>query len=288
MRIDILTLFPEVCRAPLNESMMKRAQESGALELRIHNLRDWTTDKHHIVDDAPFGGGPGMVMKPEPIFAAVESLRGEAENNVSSNVLDDAAEGTDVLPGGASRMANFQANASHHHLRALRRNRSSRESSIWSTRKFRSAITCSPTARSPPWFLSMRSCDCCRACSVTNNRPRTTVSAADCWKVRNTRGRLNSADGKCRTFCCPEITQRSQRGGKSRRCNEPGRPGRICCLGSARVSRVGFGVSPKQAFEKSANARRVRQRARRARYPETLPRITQELIPPKPNELLST
>jgi tRNA (guanine37-N1)-methyltransferase len=77
MKVDILTLFPEVCRAPLNESMMKRAQESGALELRIHNLRDWTTDKHHVVDDAPFGGGPGMVMKPEPIFAAVESLRNE-------------------------------------------------------------------------------------------------------------------------------------------------------------------------------------------------------------------
>lgn len=75
MRIDILTLFPEICRAPLDESMMKRAQSSGALDLRIHNLRDWTTDKHRIVDDAPFGGGPGMVMKPEPIFAAVESLR---------------------------------------------------------------------------------------------------------------------------------------------------------------------------------------------------------------------
>jgi tRNA (guanine37-N1)-methyltransferase len=75
MRIDILTLFPEICRAPLNESMMKRAQECGALELRIHNLRDWTTDKHHVVDDAPFGGGQGMVMKPEPIFAAVEELK---------------------------------------------------------------------------------------------------------------------------------------------------------------------------------------------------------------------
>ncbi|HKP03702.1 MAG TPA: tRNA (guanosine(37)-N1)-methyltransferase TrmD [Chthoniobacterales bacterium] len=75
MRIDILTLFPEICRAPLNESMMKRAQECGALELHIHNLRDWTTDKHHVVDDAPFGGGQGMVMKPEPIFAAVEDLK---------------------------------------------------------------------------------------------------------------------------------------------------------------------------------------------------------------------
>jgi tRNA (guanine37-N1)-methyltransferase len=75
MKIDILTLFPEICRAPLSESMMKRAQENKILELGIHNLRNWTTDKHHVVDDAPFGGGQGMVMKPEPIFAAVESLR---------------------------------------------------------------------------------------------------------------------------------------------------------------------------------------------------------------------
>jgi len=77
MKIDILTLFPEICRAPLNESIMKRAQENGIIDLRIHNLRDWTKDKHHIVDDAPFGGGQGMVMKPEPIFAAVEKLRGQ-------------------------------------------------------------------------------------------------------------------------------------------------------------------------------------------------------------------
>jgi tRNA (guanine37-N1)-methyltransferase len=75
MRIDIVTLFPEICRAPLGESMMKRAQEKRIVDLHIHNLRDWTTDKHHLVDDAPFGGGQGMVMKPEPIFAAVEDLK---------------------------------------------------------------------------------------------------------------------------------------------------------------------------------------------------------------------
>jgi tRNA (guanine37-N1)-methyltransferase len=79
MKIDIVTLFPEICRAPLSESIMKRAQEKGILELHIHNLRDWTTDKHHVVDDATFGGGQGMVMKPEPIFAAVESLREKPE-----------------------------------------------------------------------------------------------------------------------------------------------------------------------------------------------------------------
>ena len=89
MRIDIITLFPETCRAPLNESMMKRAQESGALDLHIHNLRAWTSDKHHVVDDAPFGGGQGMVMKPEPIFAAVEDLRNQTSNikNQTSKVI---------------------------------------------------------------------------------------------------------------------------------------------------------------------------------------------------------
>jgi tRNA (guanine37-N1)-methyltransferase len=79
MKIDILTLFPEICRAPLSESIMKRAQENKVVDLRIHNLRDWTKDKHRIVDDAPFGGGQGMVMKPEPIFAAVEELGGQVD-----------------------------------------------------------------------------------------------------------------------------------------------------------------------------------------------------------------
>ena len=83
MRIDIVTLFPEICRAPLNESMMKRAQEKRIVDVQIHNLRDWTTDKHHIVDDAPFGGGQGMVMKPEPIFAAVEDLKRQTLNSES-------------------------------------------------------------------------------------------------------------------------------------------------------------------------------------------------------------
>jgi tRNA (guanine37-N1)-methyltransferase len=82
VRVDIITLFPELCRIPLGESMMGRAQETRVLDLHIHNLRDWTSDRHHIVDDAPFGGGPGMVMKPEPIFAAVESLHTEASTVV--------------------------------------------------------------------------------------------------------------------------------------------------------------------------------------------------------------
>ncbi len=92
MRIDLITLFPEICRAPLSESMMKRAQETRVLDLHIHNLRDWTSDKHHVVDDAPFGGGQGMVMKPEPIFAAVEELRGESRTTPNTEHRTSNAE----------------------------------------------------------------------------------------------------------------------------------------------------------------------------------------------------
>jgi tRNA (guanine37-N1)-methyltransferase len=74
MKIDVLTLFPAMFAGPLDESIVKRARESGALELKIHNLRDYTHDRHKTVDDKPFGGGPGMLLKPEPIFEAVENL----------------------------------------------------------------------------------------------------------------------------------------------------------------------------------------------------------------------
>lgn len=76
MKIDVLTLFPDMFAGPLDESIIRRARERGLLDLRLHNLRDWTHDRHRTVDDRPFGGGPGMLLKPEPIFEAVESLRG--------------------------------------------------------------------------------------------------------------------------------------------------------------------------------------------------------------------
>jgi tRNA (guanine37-N1)-methyltransferase len=78
MKIDVLTLFPAMFAGPLDESIIKRARKNGLLDLKVHDLRDWTHDRHRTVDDRPFGGGPGMLMKPEPIFEAVESLRREA------------------------------------------------------------------------------------------------------------------------------------------------------------------------------------------------------------------
>src|ERR1700745_3071993 len=74
MKIDVLTLFPAMFAGPLDESIIKRAREAGRLDLTIHNLRDYAHDRHRTVDDRPFGGGPGMLLKPEPIFEAVQQL----------------------------------------------------------------------------------------------------------------------------------------------------------------------------------------------------------------------
>ncbi len=77
MKIQVLTLFPGMFAGPLDESIIKRAREAGLLDLQVHNLRDYAHDRHRTVDDRPFGGGPGMLLKPEPIFEAVEKLAGE-------------------------------------------------------------------------------------------------------------------------------------------------------------------------------------------------------------------
>ena len=80
MHFDIFTLFPAMFHSPLRESILKRAQEDGLLSVALYDIRDYTTDKHHVTDDTPYGGGGGMVMKPEPIFAAVETVsKGEVD-----------------------------------------------------------------------------------------------------------------------------------------------------------------------------------------------------------------
>jgi tRNA (guanine37-N1)-methyltransferase len=78
MRIDVLTLFPEILAGYLTQSLLKLAIERGLVEIHLHNIRDWATGKHKSVDDRPFGGGPGMVIMPEPVYACVETVRQEA------------------------------------------------------------------------------------------------------------------------------------------------------------------------------------------------------------------
>ena len=78
LRFDIITIFPEFFREVIDCGILRRARNAGLVEITAHDLRQWTTDKHHVVDDRPFGGGDGMILKPEPIFAAVEALTGAA------------------------------------------------------------------------------------------------------------------------------------------------------------------------------------------------------------------
>ena len=80
MKCDVLTLFPDIFTSYLNESIMKRAGEKGLLEVKLHNIRDFTSDAHRTVDDYPFGGGAGMVFKPEPLFKAMDFLREDGEH----------------------------------------------------------------------------------------------------------------------------------------------------------------------------------------------------------------
>ena len=77
MKIDILTLFPEIALAPLSDSIIQRARDAGLVEIHGHNLRDWSEDKHRRVDDSPCGGGPGMVLQPGPLHAAITALKKE-------------------------------------------------------------------------------------------------------------------------------------------------------------------------------------------------------------------
>jgi len=76
LNIDIITIFPDYFREIVDHGILRRARAAGLVDFKAHDLRNWTSDKHHVVDDRPFGGGDGMVLKPEPIFAAVETLTG--------------------------------------------------------------------------------------------------------------------------------------------------------------------------------------------------------------------
>ena len=103
MKVDVLTLFPEMFAGPLDVSIVQRARKAGLLELAVHNLRDWTHDRHKTVDDSPFGGGPGMVLKAEPLFEAIESLTRE-----ETRVILMAPDGERFDQAMARELAGFK------------------------------------------------------------------------------------------------------------------------------------------------------------------------------------
>ena len=105
MKIDFVTIFPKMVEAPLAEGIVGRAIARGLLDVRVHDLRDSTTDRHRVVDDVPFGGGPGMVLKPEPLFRSVERIR--AERGEPSAVILTSPDGRRLSHSIAERLSRL-------------------------------------------------------------------------------------------------------------------------------------------------------------------------------------
>ena len=99
MIFDIVTIFPEFFEGPFEHGIIRRTREDGLIDIRLHDLRNYTTDKHRTVDDRPFGGGEGMVLKPEPLFAAVESV-------LSDQTLEKRAQTAIVLLSAQGKLLN--------------------------------------------------------------------------------------------------------------------------------------------------------------------------------------
>ena len=108
MKIDILTIFPDFFRGPLDYGIVRRARETSLVEVKIHDLRNFTKDKHRTVDDRPFGGGEGMVLKPEPIFECLESLGGIVAETAKQSVILLSAQGRRLDQGLAGELSGLE------------------------------------------------------------------------------------------------------------------------------------------------------------------------------------
>ena len=102
MRIDVLSLFPKMFESPFAESIVARARAAGKLQLAVHDIREWATDRHHVVDDTPYGGGAGMVLKPEPLTRAIRATKEKA-----GHVVLMSAQGSLFDQAAARRLANL-------------------------------------------------------------------------------------------------------------------------------------------------------------------------------------
>jgi len=114
MRIDVITGFPKLLESPLSESMLKRAQEMGHVQIVVHDLRDYTTDRHRTIDDTPFGGGAGMVLKPEPVFACIERLQSERTYDAVIYLTADGERLTQPLANALSLSTNLMLLCGHY------------------------------------------------------------------------------------------------------------------------------------------------------------------------------
>ena len=212
MRIDILTVVPELLRSPLNESILKRAQEKGLVEIVVHNLHDYAHDKRKTTDDYPFGGEAGMVMKPEPVFELVEKLQAERRYDEIVYTSPDGVRYDQHEANRLSTLENIIVLCGHYKGidHRIREHLITREISIGdyvlTGGELAACVIADSVVRLP---------------SATSRRRSRTASRTTCWRRPSTRDRPNSAAGASPTCCCRATSPRSRRGRTNSRGNAP-------------------------------------------------------------------
>ena len=215
MRIDILTLFPEMCEACLGESIVGRARAQGLIEINCRQIRSYSADRHNRVDDAPYGGGMGMIMQPQPIYDCYRALCEETGEKVRLIYMSPRGKRLDQdTVRRLARGGNFAVLCGHYEGVDERviEEIDDEEISIGDyvlTAAARMSLK-------PPSCLPTASRACSRACSATTAALNRRATLTACWNIRSIRARRSGWAGRCRRSCSPAITKTSTAGAESR------------------------------------------------------------------------
>ena len=222
MRVDIFTIFPGIFESPLRESLLGRAIDAGILDVRLHDIRDFTDDRHRQVDDEPFGGGPGMVMKPEPIFAAVGSLGAERGRTLllspagrrldQSFVRELAGEPWIVLVCGRYEGVDERV------VDGLPAEEISVGDYVLSGGEVPALVLLEAVTRLVPGVIGRE-----------ESHERDSFGPRGCSTTRITRDPGRSATCRCPRCCARGITRRSSAGDGTRRVRRPAATAQTCC-----------------------------------------------------------
>ena len=233
MDVHVLSLFPSVFVGPLEASILKRAQEREALRVQLHDIRDFTTDRHRNADDYPFGGGPGMVMKPEPVFGAVEHAVGGSRGAAGPRGPSDNAGSPAVAAGPAfhpeDRCGAGRSPRSHPHLRPLRGRRRSRRGTSVHPGVERRRLRAHGRGASCSHHHRRRRPTAARRAGRCGIRRKRLVLRGPAGGAAVHPGPPASEGWRSRPCFSPATTARSPGGGIAKPCCGPGSAGRTCC-----------------------------------------------------------
>ena len=229
MKFHIVTIFPEFFRGPFEHGVVQKAREAGLIEIQVHDLRTWTHDRHKTVDDRPFGGGEGMLLKPGPIFEAVESIW--PERREAEGVILLSAQGPEFDQAKARELAGVEElllicgryeGVDERVAEHLADEEISIGDYVLSGGELAAAVVVDAVARLQEGVLG----------NETSIVDESFSEDGLLGLARSTRGRRSFAAGKCRRCCSAATTRRSGSGGRTRRVRKQRGCGRTCWAGS--------------------------------------------------------